>query len=140
MLRQVISQLERTHMHVDYDNEHEDTPPTSFSDLRNNIKIATYHANYLGAMCNKREERNEEKKDGDDIIHSLINNIDTLDTDIQGLQEEWEARESRLLQQDKINCGMELLVEILSHKKIFQHLEVLIIITTTTTYTGLLHN
>ena len=102
MLRQVISQLERTHTHFDNDGEHTDEYPADFSAIRSNIKIAVYHANYLGAMCNKREERGEEKKDGDDIVHSLIDNIDALEADIQRLQGEWTSRELRMQHQDEM--------------------------------------
>ncbi len=100
MLRQVISQLERTHMHVDSESAIEH--PVDFNDVKNNIKIATYHANYLGALCNKREVSGEGKKDGDDIVHSLIDNIDALDSDIHGLQVEWISREKKLKEQNDL--------------------------------------
>ena len=102
MLEQVISQLERTHMHVDKDSKQVDLHPADFSTIRNDVKIAVYHANYLGAMCNKRGERADENKAGDDIVHSLIDNIDVLDADIQRLEEKWISREMRVSQQDEL--------------------------------------
>ena len=98
MLREVINQLQRTHVHVDMD---ESDRLVDFKKVRSSLKIATYHSKYLAAIVSKRLKDGEKKRDGDDLIDSLTSNIDELETEFDRLQHVWVDKEQTFAVQIK---------------------------------------